>query len=78
MYLPLPRPPTLRYQSCHVGANIVNHAKFHQNRLSGLGSLGVEIFPFPMLGATAQPVTRTYSGYIIFVTVNFKDAQFHI
>jgi len=33
--------------------DVVNHAKFHQNRLRSFGSLGVEICHFPMLGAMA-------------------------
>jgi len=54
----LPRPPTLRYphQNCHVGwgPDVVDHAKFHQNRFGVLASRGVKICHFPMLSAMAR------------------------
>jgi len=31
--------------------DVVNHAKFHQNRFTGFGSRGIKICYFPMLGA---------------------------
>jgi len=33
--------------------DLVNHAKFNQNRFRGLGSLRGQNLPFPMLGAMA-------------------------